>query len=547
LIAILLFYPLVIAGFAEARDFTLAFTSRLLADVGVSRIDIVGTLAGPELSYALALNPPITLAAHTLLFRLLGDAPAAQTAATLAFHLLVVLAAMAVAGAWREDRAAALVAGTVAAVHPVVAGAVHGIAELGVVLAAFFVLAAIGLTIRYVRYGARILLGPLLLAGLFAVAADAAGLVVLPACLLAAIAAPAQRRLSRAVSLAAPVAVAVGALMPLAYLLALRGPRLYAAQLAGPGARQLGDCAAWAMRALILPADFTWRGGHAWLGRLIVAVLAAGLLTLTALRARRRPVVLIWPLLAGLALWPKLIALGPPSPEAEAAVFGACYLPVIFTTLWLAELTPGSRRRRIVFVLALLAVLAPQARVMVRTRVERAELVNRLGREMNAFVRQAPTGADVLFPVAPLQMRLMETAFLAAQYQAEAARQIRYRLVMGGRVLAAPRATPLGENQRGFARLPFTDDDLVLGFSADGRQIVDLSGQIRAKMKLAEDVIREEKHGPPVWPLLDEGVLNRWDVGNKCRGLLALAPDDFGWFVEGYFYRLHPHLGQVSF
>jgi len=546
-LAALLFHPLIFAGFSEAKDFTLAFTARLLADVGLSRLDVAGLLGGPELNYALALTPPITLATHTLLFRALGDSPAAQNAATLALHLLVMFAAMWAAWEWRREPAASLVAGVVVATHPIAAGIVGGIGQLGAVLATLFVLLAVAFSIRFARDGNRLLLGPLMLTGVFAAAADAVGLVAIPAALSAALAAPEPRHVSRARSLAAPAAVVLGALTPLLFILTLHGPRIYAAQLLGPGLRRLGDCAAWAMHALALPAGFALDNRREWLGRLLIAALIAALLTLTAPRARRRPALIVWPALTLLALWPGALGLGPVGPAADAGVFAACYLPLAFIALWVAELTPARRLRRVAFIALLFAVLVPQTRALVTARAGRAQLINRLGREMGFFIDRARMGADVLLSARPSQVRLMETAFLAGQYRTEAPRQIRYRLVMGGRLLAAPRATPLGENNSGFARLPFTDENMVLALSPDGAHVADLSGQIRAKMKLAEDVIREEGHAPPVWPLLDEAALNQWDVGQNCRGLQSLSPDDFAWFLEGYYYRLHPHLGQVSF
>ncbi len=544
MLTLLLCRHLIFAGFAEPKDFTLGFSARLLADVGLSRLDIVGLLGGPELNYALALSPPMALAAHTMLFGVLGDSPAAQTAATIMLHLMTVLAVMWVARLWREDRAASFAAGVVVAAHPIAVGAAQGIAEFGAVLATFSLLMAVGLTLRFVRDGNRLTIGPLMLAGLFAVSSDAAGLAVVPASAVVALTAPLRRRVSRSAALIAPVAVLVGALTPLAYLMALRGPRLYFAQLIGPPWRLLADYVAWALRLFTLPGAI---GVPAWTERLSIALLCALMLTLTAYRARQMPTLLVWPALVAVGLWPRLAVLKAPTPVAETAVFAAGYLPLAFVACWLADLTPASRGRRALYVLLLLVVLVPQALVVGHSRAGQAELVNRLGREMNQIIQRAPVGADVLLPVSPTQSRLIETAFLAGQYQTAAPHQIRYRLVMGGRLTAAPKSTPLGENARGFARLPFKNESVVIAPSADRRHLVDLSARIRTMIAQAEEVIRREKHAPPEWLLLDEPALDRWDTGGGRAGLMPLSPDDFAWFVEGYFYRLHPHLGQITF
>ena len=547
ILAVVLFDRLPAAGFLESRDFTLAFTARLLADLGLDRLDIAGTLGGPELAYALSVTPPITLVTLAFLFRIFGDTPAGIVYFSMFLHLLVALAAMLTVRRWRPNKTAPLVAGLVIVAHPLAAGIMQNLIGVGAMLSTLAVLLAINFANSYARSGNLRLLGPLMLSCLIAAACNASGLMVVPTVLLIALTVRARKPLGLMRRSLSPLVSLVGATVPVAYMLSTIGMPLYLRQL--PQLRQIGLYAAYSLHCLFLPVRPNSVAPHQWHGYLAIAVLASLVFTITIYVALRRPRLLIWPALAIGALLLRGFALAEPGPLAGNQLFVACYLPLVFTGLWLAEICPGDKslRLRLICLALMLVVFIPQTNIITQVRADQGLLIDRMGREINQIIEKAPMGADTIFPVKPSTLRLVETAFVAGQYRADAPRQIRYRMVVGGQLRAAPLTAQLGRELGAWVRLPFNDKNLVIGLAADGRSMVDLSSIIRTKMTLADDIIFREKHAPPAWDLTDEQTVEQWNVGAGCRDQREIDPQRYGWFMEGFFYRLHPHLGQMGF
>ncbi|MHA1569140.1 MAG: hypothetical protein ACTSXZ_06705 [Alphaproteobacteria bacterium] len=543
------YYRLPLAGFGETGDFVMAFATRTLADLGLDRLEIAGALGGPELNYTLVYNPPIALVAHATLFRFLGGSPSVQIAFSLFLHLLVVLSVMLVARSWRKNHPGVLTAGFLVAIHPLVTGTVPSMGGLSVLLSTLFVMITLALVSHYAHTGSRGLLGPLLLTGLFAAACDTAGLMVIPAAILATIVVPQRKQPVNVLRLIlAPLMVTLGVTIPIAYIAFTSGPPVYLYQLTQLSVAKFGHYAAWALRGLFVPADWTLGSEREWLGVFLIALLGALTFSLTVYRALRRPALLIWPALTFAAFLARGFALDMPAPTAASEVFAACYLPLAFLGLWVAELAPTGEFRvwRASFIVLILLIFVPQSYYLVQIRSQQAEQVNHLGKEINNLLVDAPMGADVIFPARPTKISLIEAAFLSGQYQAAAEQQIRYRLLVGGRIQAAPRKTKLGQEFNQWIRLPFTSQNMVLGLTADQQHFTDLTKVIHAKITLANDVIKNEGHVPPPWPLIDESTVDKWDVGAGCRDMESITSADAVWFFEGFLYRLHPHIGRVG-
>jgi len=570
LLAILVLWlgrPIAMAGFGEAGDFALAWSARLLGELGLERLELAGMLGGAELNYALGQMPPVTLAMHALLFHLFGELPVTQLFLLLALHLLISLVAMAVARQWTGRNWAVLVAGLVFALHPVAFGTSSGLVGLSALLAALFILIAMSLTIAFARGGGPMLLILLTLAAMLAVFCGAAGVMVFPASLLVALTDPQRRGKPRSRRvLLAPLTAMLGVVLPLIYIARTFGRTMYllkmtslhwadvteqmslSEKLLKVGAALIGKTA-YLLRALLAPVDPTMTTPREWVGTLLIASLAAALFTLAIYRALRRPGNLWWPLLGLLAMLPLAADLVLPRALAPASVFAAAYAPLIFFALWLAELTPRGEGNagRIVFIMLILLALLPQSWLLGLSRGRHSELVNRLGREFVAQIDEAPAGADVIVPARPTRMNLLEAAFLAGQYRQPPKRQIRFRLLVGGRLFAGPKATRLGREFGALVRLPYGPQNLVIGLSGDELHLIDLTPQIKQKILLAEDAIAQTGASPPPWQLVDEDIIDRWPVVATEVPEQPVGLNDTAWFVEGFLYRLHPHLGRVGY
>lgn len=534
------------AGFAEAPDFILAFTGQMIADLGLDRLPLATTLGGPELGFALNNMLPLGLAVLALLFLLFGTSTFALLLTLVLLHLAVAASVGYLAHLWRPQRRTGLITGLIAALHPVATGAIFSLTGLPIMLASWLVIAVAVFTTLYLRHRKNVLLSLILITAGLAISTDPVGLLAIPTVIALAFALPAEGRLPGRRFLP-PLAAGLGSLLPLFFLGSVTGLAPYILQLRSWESSLPAHVAAWALRAAALPFDISLGTAHEKMGFLLIALVGAGALTLAIYLTRARPRLWIWPPLAILAVLPHLISLAMPEPDADNAVFAAFYLPLMFLALWLADLMPAPehRNRRLAFLALLMLLFLPQTYLAGHNRAARAERVNRLGCEINGLLAKMPTGADVVFLAAPTNAKLIESAFLAGQYREPFPRQIRYRLLMGGRLYPAARNTSLGRQFQSWVRLPFSEQNRLLGFAETGRSMTDLTDLVRARIRLAEDVIRRDGRATTRWPLIDEKSINLWPSG-EC-GETPLDPDDTAWFIEGFFFRLHPHLGRLPF
>ncbi len=533
-------------GFADAPDFILAFTGQMIADLGADRLPLATTLGGPELGFALNNMLPLSLAALAALFHFFDSSVFALLLVLTLLHLAVAASVGVLAHLWAPQRRTGLIAGLIAALHPAAVGAVFGLTSLSILLAAWLTMLAAIFTVLYLRRRGVALLLMLMITVSLAVSADPVGALAVIFVIALAPALPARERPAGS-RILPPLAALLGGSLPLLYLGTMTGLTPYLNQLRGWSATPLAHLAAWTLRAAALPFDISLGAAQEKIGFYIIALIGAGALTLAIYLTRARPRLWLWPALALLALLPHLISFNVPRPDADNAAFAAFYAPLMFLTLWLADLLPAPehRKRRLVFLALLMILLLPQTYLAGHNRAARAARVDRLGREINNLLAPMPTGADVIFIAAPTATKLLESAFLAGQFREAFPRQIRFRLLMGGRLYPASRSTPLGQQFQSWVRLPFSEQNRLIGFSDNGENLLDLTDQVRARIQLAEDVIRRDGHATTGWPLLDELAINHWPDG-EC-GETPLAPDDVAWFVEGFFFRLHPHLGRLPF
>jgi hypothetical protein len=540
--------PVAAAGFGEGRDFTLAAASGLLSDLGPGRLDMAGTLGAPELNKTLNRTAPVTLMAHATLFYAIGRDPAAQLAAVFVAHLAVVGATMLLARRWRPERRTALIAGLAVALHPAAVGATAGLSSLGVMLAMLGGLASATLAVSLIREGRWTALVPLPLICALAAGADTIGLLAGPLVVAVALAVPDapwrttvwRRALAAAAALAGVSATAF-------YLTAMGKPIEYLSSLRGWRPALLPAQAAWMLRAMFLPLDPTLTRGPTWLGSVVVALFCSALITGSVFVLRRRPGLAAWPALA-LATLPLVSAtLSLPIKSAPPSSWAAFYPAVVCFALWLAELwpDPSRRGRRAAIAAAVVLCLSPQVIVLSASLMDHARRVQRLGREFAVLLRQIPDGEDVLLTTDSASIPTLESAFLAANYGGAATRQIRYRLLLGGRVVYRDDSAPGGEYRGVFMRLPLDKQKTFIGFSRDRRQLIDLSGLIAAKVQLAQDEIVRERRSPPPLVLVDEKSIDDWL--NGCAQWPPLEEGDYAWFVEGAMLRLHPYAGRDFF
>jgi len=538
--------PPAAVGFRETADFALAFSSRLLGDLGFARLEIAPALGAMELHRTLAVVSPLTLAVHGVLFAVLGAAPVWHLLLMIFLHLTVLAATLAVARRWRPEARAGVAAGLVVALHPLAAGVTGGITSLGPLLALLCVLGAVAFTLSLVREGSHRPLLPVALFAVLAVALDPSGVLVLPTVAFLALgAAHNPERPGFVRRLEPPLAALIGVGASFYAMRAL--PQTFSSWhlLASWHPRQLADGLAWLLRGLFLPVVDNGTIGPNWLVPLLVAIPAAWLTALTFVGLRRRPSLLVWPALMLAALVPASLSIEPLRSDAPTAAWTAFYPALVFLGLWVADLWPVASRRRARWVAGAVVLLAlvPQTTVLAWRLAARAELVNRLGLELAGLIAQTPNGSDVLLPVEGDTAPLMESAFVAAYYRGVEPRQVRFRLVIGGRLALRLRVTPSGQEIGVFTRLPMRDQKRVIGLDAEHRHLVDLTGLIQGKIRVAQDILEAERRGPPPLALADEGVIASWLDG--CVDWRETDAADAGWFVEGMMLRLHPHTGRV--
>jgi len=547
-LALLLFRRPLMAGFAEPADFVVAFTSQMLGDLGLHRLELAGLLGGPELNYLLTKTGPLAIVAHVFVNLMGGSSPAGQLAFLLALHLLVAITAMYVAQAWRPDHDGSIAAGVLIVLHPLTIGALAGLSNLPAILAAEFTLLTILLCIDIARTGRFKLCLPAMLMGTLATSCDVTGWLAFPAAVLALFCSPTRdRSKSRLRRAAVAFIILVGVSLPVIYLSITIGPYFYLDFTPVLNPARWARYAAWILRGVFLTADPAPYIADERIGILFIAICAAATISLTAVIARRRLALLVWIGLAIVAFIPRAYDLAWPDPEAAAGVFAAFYLPMIFIGLWAAELLPGTaspRLRQITLVLMLVVVL-PQTFLLTERLARRAEKVNQLGRELIHLTDQAPAGADIMLIAKPKAASLVEAAFLAAQYQNPPTKQVRFRLVLAGRLIPREPTAPLGRQFGVMTRLPFTNQNVVIGLNADATHLLDLTGMIHSKIALADDVIATEGHAPPEWPLVDETSINAWPIGANCNKPELARLSAHSWFVEAIFFGLQPHLGRA--
>jgi hypothetical protein len=541
--------PAITGGFGEARDFTLAYTARLLADLGPGRLDMAGELGGPELNKTLGRAAPVTLLTETALFSALGDNQARQLAALFAAVLATMALAFHFAQRWRPERRAGALAGLIVALHPIAGGATAGLSSLATMLAVLSMLGAMEFTLVAVRRGNWTSFAPLFLLLILAAGADAVGLLAVPAVAFVAWLAPGGPRreaLGRRVAVTA-LALVAGALtvkyMNTTYMAALGRHASYLQPWLEWRPRQLGVQVAWLLRALFLPIDPTLTAGPRWIGPLAVALPAAVLATASTMAARRRPTVLLWPVLMLVALLPTTAALSLPNAYAPPSSWAALFPALIFFAFWLAELWPDAEFpwARVLVAGLVAANMLPQTYFLTRDLADAARATNRLGREFAAVMRDAPEGVDVIVLADLTSTRPLETAFLAGNYRETTARQVRYRMLVGGRLAPSDHPLPVGGIGGINERLSYDGTKRFIGFDGQRRHIVDLTGQIAAKVTIADDEAAARRQMPPALPLLDEFFIDKWPASIVWTDF---APAKLNWYIEGAMLRLHPYAGR---
>jgi len=552
--------PVATGGFGEARDYTMAYTARLLADLGPQRLEMAGVLGGPELNKTLSRAAPVTLLAEAVMFSLLGDNQAGQLAVLFAVQLAVIALAMLLAERWRPERRAGLLAGVIVALHPIAGGAAAGLSSLATMLAMVGMLGAMIFALSAVRTGRWAALAPMLLLAVLAAGADPAGILTVPAVLAVALCAPgAAWRGTGAPRAAAVILALFGVAMTALWMRSLGRPTAYLQALTDWRPAQFPVQAAWWLRGLLFAIDPTVSSGPKWVGPAAIAAPAAALTTATIVALRRRPTAVLWPVLSVLSLAPATLAMALPQRFAPPSSWAALYPAMIFSALWVAELWPGPEfpQTRVIVVCVALASVLPQSYLLTRSLADEARQTNRLGREFVRVVRDAPAGRDVILLADATSLRQLETVFLAANYADTSPRQLRYRMLVGGRLAPYQHALPSGELRGFHARLPFDDQKLFIGFDGRRRHMADLTGLIDAKVRLVGDEAATRRETPPALPLLDEAVINQWPDSlewgkNSAFVDGATANEDqpscvkwtLSWYVEGAMLRLNPYAGR---
>jgi hypothetical protein len=541
--------PVAAFGFRDASDYILGFSARLLGDLGLARLELAPTLGGMEISRALGQTSPLALVTHTMLFRLLGDSPPAQLSVMILLHLLVTGAAMAVARRWRPERQAGVVVGLFVGLHPLAAGVTGGIAPLGTMAALLCVLGAMWFAMAIVRERRHGLIVAVFLLAVLASGLDVFGLLIVPALLLVSLFAaphpdlpgPGLRRLEPVIAAVLGVAFTFQVMTVLPETLA----SWYLLTTWRPN--QLGDELVWLLFALTTPVV---RGESLttparWALAAALALVAVPFFWVTVFKLRRRPALLIWPALLLLSMIPAAVSVEPLRRDMAATSWAAFYPALVFAALWIAEAWPAPNRPngRLVLGVLLVLMLAPQTLVLSQAQAQRAKTISRLGGEFAALVDNYPNGTDVLLPVEGETSGLVESAFLSAFYRGVQARQVRYRMLVGGRMAMRETAAPTGRGMGLITRLPFHARQEVIGLDVTGRHLVELTTLIATKLRLAQDILEKDRTGPPPLALADETAINAWlDGAVDWQPRPKVGAD---WFIEGLLLRLHPHTGRV--
>lgn len=532
-------------GFGETDDFILAFTARLLGDLGFSRADMAGALGPGELQASLTQTAPVALLGHAVLFRLLGDRPVVHLVINLLLHLAIVAAVIFLALLWQPRRRPAWLAGLLVALHPIAGGALGGLTSLSMLAAMLCLLTAMLFTLATLRLALRLLALPILPLALLAASCDRAGFLVFPAVLLTVLTVPRRSRWEQfSHRLLPPLAALLGAAVMMTTMKRLAGPGLYFDPASIWRAVAWPRHPAWLLRALIWPIDPTLKTGPFWIAPTVIALLSAMLITRTAALARRRRGILIWPALCLLSLLPTAEALRFPHPASAPTTWIAFYPALVFFGLWVFDLRPRATgwASALTATALLAAVLLTQMIVVCDNQAARARLVNTMGRELAVVVEDFPEGVDAFLCLSSREADLAETVFLAGQYRGVSSRQIRYRLLLDGTLKLLPKTTPIGRDALYRTRLPFEEKARFLGLDASHTQWVDLSGLIRAKLTQADAVFAEQGRSWPELPLGDERTIGFWLAGCTVAG--DLSPNETRWFLEGVLLPLHPHIGR---
>jgi len=546
IVPLLLLSPLAAFGFRDAADYVIAGSARLLGDLGFARLGIAPALGGPELQRAIGLASPVTLLVHAILFAVLGDSPAPQLLAALLLHLFIMGLTALVAYQWRPNRRTAAVAALLVGLHPLAAGTVSGITPFGGMLAMFCVLSAVAYTMVVLREGRFM---PVVAVTLFAVLAsifDASGLLVVPAVLLVSFLAPRNlEKVGWLRRLEPPVAVGIG--VGATYIVARAVPDMFLSWqlLLAWQPRQLAEATGWLLRALAWPALGDLSLGSRWLTPLLVAIPLAAVATITVIRARRRPSVLVWPAIILASLLPALLTLQPLRHDAPATAWAAFYPALAFFALWIADLWPRPelRRTRIVLAILVAVVLIPQTAWIVQQRAERARNIQRMGQDLSGLIAAVADGTDIVVLAQANTTDLVEAAFLSAYYHGVETRQVRFRMLVDGWLALRESVAPSGQAVGKFARLPLYDRRQIIGLDAAHEHFVDLTSLVIAQAEIAQDILNQDRRGPPPLALADEATIRTWlDDRAKWR---PAEPATAGWFVEGIMLRMHPHTGRM--
>lgn len=532
-------------GFAESNDFSLAFAARLLGDLGLARADMAGALGQTELFTSLTQVAPVVLLEHALFFRLFGNSPVVHLVINLVLHLAIVAAVIFLALLWQPRRRPAWLAGLIVALHPIAAGALGGLTSLSVLTAMLCLLAAMLFTLATLRLALRTLALPVMPLALLAALCDRAGLLVFPAVLLTVLTAPRRSRWEQIHHrLLPPLAALAGMAVMMLTMRRLSGPGLYFDPAGDWQAIAWPQHPAWLLRALLWPIDPTLRTGPYWLAPAVIALLTALLVSRTVAAARRRPGVTIWPTLCLLSLLPAAPALRFPYPPASPTVWAAFYPALIFFSLWVFDLRPrpADRASGGLAILLLIGVLLCQTFMAADWRADHARFLNTMGREMAGLVKDFPEGVDVFLCVPSREADQAEIAFLAGHYRGMPSQQIRYRFLLDGALKLLPQTAPIGRDAYRWTRLPLDENTRFLGLNDSRRHWVDLTGLIRAKLRQADAVLREQHRIWPELPIGDERTIGFWLAG--CTVANDLPPDRARWFLEGFLLPLHPRTGR---
>ncbi len=597
---VFLLAPLSAYGFRDTGDFVVAFSARLLGDLGFERLDIAPALGGIELKRALGQSTPLALFFHTLLFSSAGDTPAIHLIMMLFLHLAVMGTTALVAYQWRPERRTASVAALLVGIHPLAAGTVSGIAPMGLLAATLCILGAMFYTLLMLRDGRFLALIAVLLFAVLAAAFDVFGLLVVPAVAAVSLFAPHSPERPHLIRrIEPPVAAFVGVAATYFVLRALPETLDSWLLLTSWRPSQLSDATGWLLRALFLPALGGLATKPTWLAPLVIAIPAALMSTISLMRlfinspaprhggrgeshgidnsmkfgnsqkshfsgfemkksteglfqqsvmlVRRRASVFIWPALILLSLIPAALALQPLRQDAPASAWAALYPALIFFALWVADIWPSYRwvKVRSILTVSVALLVIPQAVLMVQAQVVRARTISHMGEELAQMVAKLPNGTDILLPATATTSDLIEAAFLSAYYRGVEPKQVRYRMLISGWLAVRKRAVPSGQALGRFTRLPLEEGKQIIGLDATHRHLIDLTDLVHTKIRIAQDILENERREPPPLALADEAVIDSWLEGNVSWQ--NAEPGEAGWFIEGIMLRLHPHTGRMSF